>query len=238
MLKLTLAKTLILSLFFVASLVSAHNDKQAFIDFMLPAIRKAQYQILAQRQLIEHYYQQCSKTKHLLPAQMARLNQLNVEYKLPTITRCSDSNWKILLRRIDIIPASLALAQAIHESGWGRSRFAQEGHNYFGQWCYEAGCGMVPFKRSAQARFEVRKFESVYQSVKHYMYNLNTHDAYLKLRIMRSTLRAHDSKSLGIQLAQALESYSQKKETYGVKITNIIEQNNLDEFEMRHRTLS
>ncbi|HSG66816.1 MAG TPA: glucosaminidase domain-containing protein, partial [Gammaproteobacteria bacterium] len=65
-----------------------------------------------------------------------------------------------LLRRVDVVPASLALAQAAKESGWGTSRFARDGNNLFGEWCFEAGCGIVPQNRANGRRHEVEVFDS------------------------------------------------------------------------------
>ena len=70
-----------------------------------------------------------------------------------------------LILRVDVIPVSLALAQAANESAWGTSRFALEGNNVFGQWCYKKGCGIVPAERRSGATHEVKSFTSVERSV-------------------------------------------------------------------------
>ncbi|MFM9673737.1 glucosaminidase domain-containing protein, partial [Streptomyces galilaeus] len=81
------------------------------------------------------------------------------------------------LRRVDIIPKELALMQAANESAWGTSRFARIGLNFFGQWCYSQGCGMIPNRRNSGAAHEVAAFKSVRDAVSSYFKNINTHAA-------------------------------------------------------------
>src|SRR5690606_39546165 len=88
------------------------------------------------------------------------LETMGKRYRLPEVEQVDEEWMTILLRRLDIIPADLALAQAAMESAWGGSRFAREGNNYFGQWCFSKGCGLVPEKRPAGARYEVQRFDS------------------------------------------------------------------------------
>ena len=54
-----------------------------------------------------------------------------------------------LLLRMDMVPVSIALAQAAKESGWGTSRFALEGNAIFGQWTWD-GQGIAPLNREKQ----------------------------------------------------------------------------------------
>ena len=71
------------------------------------------------------------------------------------------------------------------ESGWGESRFAQQGNNLFGEWCFTKGCGIVPSQRKEGATHEVRRFDSVDDALASYMHNLNTGHAYKALRVAR-----------------------------------------------------
>jgi Bax protein len=137
----------------------------------------------------------------------------------------------ILLRRLDIIPADLALAQAAMESAWGRSRFAREGNNYFGQWCFSKGCGIVPEKRPAGARYEVQRFDSPAESVAGYMRNLNSHPRYTELRLIREKARAESADISGQQLAGGLHGYSAIGDTYIRTLRVLIRANQFERFE-------
>ncbi len=94
-----------------------------------------------------------------------------------------------LLIKIDEVPPSLVVAQAINESGWGRSRFAQEANNLFGMWCYTPGCGLVPERRRANDKHEVKRYASIQDSVNEYLRNINRNKAYRELRALRAGQR-------------------------------------------------
>ena len=132
-----------------------------------------------------------------------------------------------LMLRVDVIPVSLALAQAANESAWGTSRFVLEGYNIFGQWCYQEGCGMVPQRRVSGATHEVRRFDSVAASVKGYLDNINTHHLYAHLRELRAFMRNQQQTLDPMVLAYGLERYSERGEDYVDEIQNIIIQNKL-----------
>ena len=141
------------------------------------------------------------------------------------------AEWETLLRRVDVVPPSLALAQAANESAWGTSRFARDGNNYFGQWCFEQGCGLVPKRRDEGRAHEVATFSSPVESVERYMANLNTHDAYRPLRERREQLRESEAPITGIQLAAGLEKYSERGEEYIAELRSMIRFNNLGAYD-------
>ena len=136
-----------------------------------------------------------------------------------------------LLNEVNFVPASLALAQSANESSWGTSRFSKKGNNYFGQWCYQKGCGIVPSSRNAGAKHEVRAFESTLESVQAYMFNINTHNAYAELREIREGLSpmALD----GNKLAMGLIRYSERGEEYIKEIKSMIRINNLTDYDLK-----
>ena len=133
-----------------------------------------------------------------------------------------------LLEHVDTIPVSLVLAQAAKESAWGSSRFAVEGNNYFGQRCYAPGCGMVPDARAAGRRFEVQRFDSVAASVSSYMFNINRHREYAGLRAYRAERRRAGKDVSGIQAAEQLAAYSERRRAYVDEIQSLIHFNKLD----------
>jgi len=100
-----------------------------------------------------------------------------------------DQQVAALKRRIDIIPVPLALAQGALESAWGTSRFARQGNNIFGKWCFTKGCGIVPAQRRANATHEVASYDDVADAVRDYIHHLNSHPVYEPLRERRAQAR-------------------------------------------------
>ena len=72
---------------------------------------------------------------------------------------------------MDEIPVSLAIAQAAKETGWGSSRFAQEGNALFGQWTW-SGEGIRPLEVEKDKKHKVAKFKILKASVRAYQRNL------------------------------------------------------------------
>ncbi|SLN19568.1 glucosaminidase domain-containing protein [Oceanibacterium hippocampi] len=146
--------------------------------------------------------------------------------------RVDDDSARSLLRRIDIVPPSLVIAQAAIESGWGRSRFAREGNALFGQWTWDANDpGMVPKSRAAGATHRIRRFDTLAGSVRAYMINLNRHAAYRGFREMRRSMRAASGPFDGTGLAGQLDAYSELGESYVESLQTVIRVNGLDAFD-------
>ena len=133
-----------------------------------------------------------------------------------------------LLKKVDVVPVSLVLAQAALESAWGTSRFAATGNNFFGQWCFTEGCGLVPDRRHEGMNHEVMAFETPFDSVASYMRNLNSHPAYKHFRDKRAELRAQRQPLNGCYLAQGLTNYSAKGDAYVESIKLLIRANRLE----------
>lgn len=201
--------------------------KQAFIKHLKPFIDKINRSLLNDRAKLIRL----SHKQKLNIREQRWLRHISYLYSNKTYHEDRDFNWSGLLRKIDIIPASLALAQAAKESGWGTSRFARSGNNYFGQWCYVKGCGLVPKKRNQNANHEVASYDSIEDSIAAYMYNLNTHPAYKDLRETRWQLRKIDKAITGHQLANGLQSYSERGKIYVEEIQSLIRFNKLDDLE-------
>jgi Bax protein len=134
----------------------------------------------------------------------------------------------LLRRRVDVIPEALVLIQAAKESGWGRSRFAQEGNALFGEWCFTRGCGMVPSDRGADSSHEVRNFDSVDEAVGSYMHVINSHSSYTELRIAREQMRASNEPLSAMRLAEYLSEYSERGDAYVQEVQSMIVENGLD----------
>ena len=135
-----------------------------------------------------------------------------------------------LIAKVDIIPVSIALAQAAIESGWGTSRFVSEGNALFGQWSWFKGSGIIPKKRDSDETYEIKSFENLRQSVAAYMKNLNSHNNYSEFRAVRNNYRINNSKINSIKLIKYLSNYAENTE-YSKILEKIIKKNDLQEFD-------
>jgi Bax protein len=125
----------------------------------------------------------------------------------------------------------MALAQAANESAWGTSRFAKQGNNLFGQWCFTAGCGLIPQHRSEGKSHEVAKFSSPQASVTSYIHNLNSHSAYQEFRQIRASQRQQFNRLSGQQCVEGLLKYSSRGEEYIQELQAMIRVNKLHRYD-------
>ena len=210
-----------------ASINDVQVRKQSFFNFIEPFVDQVNIEIIQQRQRVLVIQAKMQDGEELSASDLRHLSTLAELYELDTDDLTDAEFLTVLLRRVDKIPASLALAQAANESAWGTSRFAQQGNNYFGQWCYSDGCGLVPNRRREGATHEVRSFDSVKDSVKAYIHNLNTFPSYQMLRRIRQQLRVQNKPVDGASLTDGLESYSSRGHDYIDELQNMIYSNNL-----------
>lgn len=197
--------------------------KAAFFGYLLPIVRAHNDHVLElRRQVIL-----LSVKPALSDEESAWLATLAAHYRVEASNGFDETFWQTMKRRVDVVPASLALAQAANESAWGTSRFATKGNNLFGQWCFSAGCGLVPKARNAGASHEVAKFPAPSRSVRSYIHNLNVNSAYKDVRIIRAEQRAEDGTFSGLQLAEGLARYSERGQAYIDEVQSMIRSNNL-----------
>ena len=202
--------------------------KQAFFDYLGPAIEDSNGEIRAQRAWLVGLAQSEAIDNFAL-LQKEQLKTLASSYDLDS--QAVDSHQTLiqaLLLRVDVIPKSLALVQAAKESGWGSSRFARNGYNLFGQQCFDEGCGFTPADRTAGRSHEVAEFDSVESAVRAYMHNLNTHYRYQEFRVLRAQLRKQEEALTGVKLAPGLSAYSERGNAYVEEIIALIKHNGLE----------
>jgi Bax protein len=199
--------------------------KEAFFEFLAPIVESENERVLEQRRQLQAIAPEVSDGAPLPLMDRYWMRRLAAEYELDWPGESREATLDLLQRRVDLVPAPLALVQAAKESGWGRSRFARMGNNLFGHWCYSRGCGIVPSRRNTGAAHEVAAFESVRQSVRRYMNNLNTHDSYLPLRRIREAERKSNVTPRALSLADGLIRYSERREAYVQEIKQIIRSN-------------
>jgi Bax protein len=206
---------------------SVKLKKETFIKIVLPLVVAENEKILEDR----------FKLKKIISKKMTSdkekqwLRQKFLEYKV------KKGSIEDLIARMDIIPASIALAQAAKESGWGTSRFALEGNAIFGQWTWN-GTGIAPLDRDKSKNHKILKFPILRASVKAYKNNLNTHKSYIKFRKMRKELRDKNKKITGLELTKTLENYAETGSDYTKILEQIITQNKLMDFEFVRLTNS
>ena len=152
---------------------------------------------------------------------------LNKKYKQYGVTTKDLSVLKI---RMDEVPVSLAIAQAAKETGWGTSRFAQEGNALFGQWTW-SGKGLKPKEADKNQGHKVMRFNVLQASVRAYQRNLNTHSSYKDFRLARAELRDQDKPLDSIILSRYLDKYAETGNEYVEVLKKIIKQNKLKDFD-------
>ncbi|MBF0282228.1 MAG: glucosaminidase domain-containing protein [Zetaproteobacteria bacterium] len=181
--------------------------KEAFFAWLAPYVQEENRRLIALRKQVK-----LVNVKKMTEQDNLLFASLKKEYDLE-VDDLNDLKNALLLR-VNMIPMRLALVQAANESAWGTSRFARNGNNLFGQWCYEQGCGMVPLRREKGAHHEVAKFDSPASSVQSYIHNLNTGDAYEKLRRIRYAMQRRGMKIDAEVLVAGMEDYSERGVDY------------------------
>ncbi|RXS44437.1 peptidoglycan hydrolase [Idiomarina sp. 29L] len=196
-----------------SAMTDVSEKKESFFRFLLPMVEAENIRILHERAYLKDVYNRY-KEGNLTAEDQQKIDEWIDYYRLEEDIEVDDNLFGLLKRRMDIIPEMMVLVQAANESGWGTSRFSRMGLNLFGQWCYVRGCGLVPKGREEDGRHEVAKFDSVNDSVKSYMRNINTHGAYLDLRLLREQKRLENKAITASDLIVGLESYSERGVEY------------------------
>ena len=199
----------------MSNLNGANDKKKRFFDFMRPIINHENSKILKLR-------------KQLLAAKEHNNNKVfvaRVAKQYSVSWGPKKENWDKLLERVDTIALELSLAQSADESAWGQSRFAKQGNNFFGQWCYTKGCGIIPAERSRGSTHEVIRFNSINDSVRSYIKTINTGRAYAQLRKVRRENRTAGKQPDATAQAGGLIKYSQRGEAYVKEIRALIRVN-------------
>ncbi|WP_114395478.1 glucosaminidase domain-containing protein [Oleisolibacter albus] len=210
-------------------LESSDDRKAVFVKTMLPLILLANERIEADRDRLSKLHQIRESGQALAPQDRLWLADLAERYGVEVE---GEVDTKDLLKRVDIVPPSLALAQAAEESGWGTSRFAQKANVLFGQLTWKAeDAGVTPRNRQPGQTHRYRAFDDPKASVEAYIHNLNTHRAYEGFRRLRASLRTHGKPLDGVQLVSTLERYSERGADYVHTLQRLIRSNKLADFD-------
>lgn len=206
----------------------AKRRKQQFVSTMLPIILRANELIVADRGRLLEIRERIETEGAAGKRQRNWLEGLARKHRVKLASPATVEQIDTLLFRVDVIPPSLALAQAAMESGWGTSYFAQQGNALFGEWTWNEEEGILPRQRDEGKTHRIKSFEYLLDSVRSYMVNLNRHKSYRELRERRAELRDHDLVLTGTALAPSLIDYSERGKDYVNDILSIIEYNDLD----------
>lgn len=198
--------------------------KKAFFNYLLPEIKRQNQKIMEERHFLLGMAQKLQNGEPLSLRNQARLDTLAEKYKLKSKAEPL-VRVETLLVSADIIPPELVLVQAANESAWGTSRFARQGYNFFGLWCFKKGCGFVPSRRTDGAAHEVARFNNLSHAVMTYMRNLNRHAAYREMRKIRQALRDNHQPVSAEAMVQGLMNYSERGQDYIDELLNMIRYN-------------
>jgi Bax protein len=202
-----------------------HTKKLDFFEFLLPLVDEENERLLDLRRRLSYIYEHVRWDREIGLEDRRWLHDVIEEFRIGEADIHSEEFWVTALQRVDAVPDHLVLAQAANESAWGTSRFAREGNNLFGQWCFRQGCGLVPNDRPDGASYEVARFESVSESVGSYMHNLNTGRTYQELREIRAEARSQGEEPDALAMAGGLMSYSERGEDYIEELRSMIRYN-------------
>ena len=196
------------------------KKRELFIKILLPLILSENNKIIEDRKRLFKVLAKNFNTA----GERVWLRRRFKEYKI------EDGDLSKLKMRMDIIPVSVALAQAANESGWGTSRFALEGNALFGQWTWSKK-GISPKNKDPNKSHKILQFQVLKASVRAYKNNLNTHNAYKEFREARAQLRQRNEKILGLKLTKYLKNYASIGDKYVEILEDIITRNSLEDFD-------
>lgn len=200
------------------------KKKRAFFDFLYPVIRDEN------QTLLEIRWRLLRDIDWTLPQHAEWLVALGESYRVAEGSTINETRLQ-LLERIDVVPPSLAMAQAAKDSLWGTSRFATAANNIYNQRCYSRGCGIVPKNRSRGSTYEIQKYADVGGSVASYIHQLNSNAKHSEFRRLRRVAREEVRFIYGDELVFGLNRYSSRGDAYVAQLQSAMRINNLVEYD-------
>lgn len=200
------------------------EKKKAFFAYLKPVIAAKNRKIQQQRIILNDAQEQLHNGQSLTESQQQTISSLQQQLYVSGDLKKIDAIEQ-LLSKLDEIPLALVLVQGANESAWGTSRFAQQGYNFFGLWCYRKGCGFVPKRRVSDASHEVAKFNDLKAGIDYYFLMLNRHRAYQALRDIRMGLRVKGQSVTAEALLPGLLKYSQRGQAYVDELSSMLRTN-------------
>ena len=209
-----------------ASEAEVKMKKEVFFRILAPLILRSNELIMQDRVRLQSISEDSEEDA-------AWLSELGVRYRVLKSTDDPVGPEQIseLIKHVDIVPPSLAMAQTAEESGWGTSRFADQGNAMFGQWAWGENAIKPEQQRAGKGNYGIAAFDSPQGSVNGYMLNINSHRAYAPLRDKRAAMRAKGQEPTGKALASTLLNYSERGQHYVDTLNSIMSYNKLYEIE-------
>ncbi len=209
--------------YYYYNIKGVQKQKKEFIKILLPLVKKANTNANKERRFINYFFENAGNNsfRELDEISLAKLIHLFKKYRIKNLFDEDE-----YLRKIDIVPVSLTIAQAAVESAWGKSRFTLEANNIFGHWTY-TGKGIVPLDRAEGKTHTLRIFKTLQNSVNAYVLNLNRNTAYKLFRKLRENAHKKGMIFNGLMASKAMTHYSEKGEKYIKLLDKIIASNNL-----------
>ena len=206
------------------------DKKDIFISILLPIALRGNEIVLEERELIKNIF----KYNDISGIQFFSKKYKVQNYKNINFTNLSDKQLdklkSELMVKVNTIPISMILAQAIIESGWGTSRFAREGNALFGEWTWQKNTGIKPLQK-LNANHSVKSFTNITESLNSYILNLNKHDAYKEMRSYRHKKIENGNEVLGYETANFLDGYAEIGHVYVTKVKEMIISNKLYKYD-------
>ena len=204
------------------------ESKKYFFNYIYNLVEKENIKILKEAEFVKKTLSKNTQNLDTKSNEYKRLAEIKKKYRVKDIYSLNE-----YLKKVDVIPPSMAIAQAAVESGWGRSRFTKEANNIFGHWTYNPKIGMLPQQRAKGAKHFIRIFKDLSASMRAYMLNLNRNRAYKEFQNKRYGLREKGIKPSGLELSQTMLNYSGIGHDYLGILKNVIEKNKLLEFDKK-----
>ena len=196
--------------------------KALFMTALLPVILEVNQRVMAEREELL-FLRDKLKGADLSTSERAWLEQLADRYETPL------DKLEELVRRVDVVPPSMAIAQSGIESGWGTSFAARTGNALFGQ-IQSVGrhSVSVPWK---PGNGMPQPFNTVGEAADAYVINLNTHPAYSAFRLERAGMRARGETPDGYRLIGQLLRYSELGQQYVGFVRQVMREDKLTDFD-------
>lgn len=203
-----------------------NKSKKYFLNYIYTLVEKENSKILKERNFLKNILNSNLLSLNFDSSEFSKLIEIKKRYR---VKKLYDLNSYLM--KVDIMPPSMALAQAAVESAWGKSRFIKQANNIFGHWTYNPKIGMKPAKREIGATHFIRIFKSMQDSISAYILNLNRNRAYLSFQKKRFYLRSKNLNPDGLILSQTMINYSGIADEYLKILKQVIKKNKLKEYD-------
>jgi Bax protein len=190
-------------------LTAAAPAEDAFIRTVLPLVLEANEEVRAERARLLALKPQLERGAHIAPLDRLWLDVLADRFGVPR------HDLRELMLRVDVVPPSLALAQAAIDTDWGRSPMARARNTLF--------TDAVPAESAS--------FQSLQGSAAAYLHTLNVAPRFSGLRQRRAEAHARGHPPDSAHLARALAAYPGTGRDYPQVVAALIARRELQAYD-------